>query len=145
MVAIARAVRVSAECDREFDPHFELRHVHLLSIGTGKLPYFAKPPANGAGILWWAQKLLNLVMNSQAQGIHFQAKYILGNRYYRVDYDLPNGTWSLDSAHVLDQLIHFGKAKAAETISTRQPVFFTHRAVRYQPYPDLSNDPVQSC
>jgi hypothetical protein len=138
MVAVAEAVRISKDCRRDGDPRFDLHHVHLLSVGTGKAPLYAEPPASGAGILWWGQKLINLVMSTQAQGIHYQTEYILGENYQRVDYDLPNGTWSLDSVGVIDQLLHFGHAKAAEIIMTLQQTFFAQRAVPYQPYPDIT-------
>ena len=142
MVAVAEAVRISKDCKRDgIDTPFDIHSIHLLSVGTGKAPLFADPPAHGAGILWWGQKLINLVMTTQAQGIHFQTDYILGKNYHRVDYALPNGTWSLDSIDVIDQLVHFGHSKAAETVTALQPVFFAQRAVPYHPFPDVTPAP----
>ncbi len=139
MVAVAEAVRISKDCQREgIDPRFGIHSIYMLSIGTGKAPLFANPPARGAGILWWGQKLINLVMSTQAQGIHYQTDYILGQNYYRIDYALPNGTWSLDSVEVVDQLHHFGHSKAAETVTELQPVFFAQRAMPFRPYPDIA-------
>jgi hypothetical protein len=72
------------------DGEFGFDSIELLSIGTGRAPYFAKPPASGGGIAWWLGPLIDVVGVSQAQGIHFQSGYILNDRYHRVDFDLPN-------------------------------------------------------
>lgn len=142
MCAVAEAIRIHQECSRDEDPKFNLQSIYLLSLGTGETPPPAHSPTKGAGIVWWAPKLFNLVSNTQALGIDVQTRYVLGNRYHRVDYKLPNGVWSLDSIDTLGQLIHFGDARFHETFGTIQPMFFTEKATPYTPFPDVAA-PVQ--
>lgn len=135
MVAMAEALRIGKECRRPtLDPPVSLDTIQIFSIGTGRAPYFAKPPATGAGIAWWLAPLIDLVGVSQAQGVHFQSGYILDDRYYRVDFDLPNGSWKLDCIEVIDQLIHLGAAKSAEHLPKIHDQFFRRPTARYLPF-----------
>jgi hypothetical protein len=119
---------------------FNLESVQLLSIGTGKAPLFAVPPAAGAGVAWWAKGILDLVSITQAQGVHFQSRYILGDRYHRTDFDVPDGTWRLDAVDRLSQLIHLGRNRSAEEVTRLKLRFLTERAEPYKPFPDVAPD-----
>ena len=138
MVAVAESIQIKQNCLRAgIDPVFDLESVQLLSIGTGKAPLFAVPPAQGAGVAWWAKGILDLVSITQAQAVHFQSKYILDNRYYRIDFDVPDGSWRLDAVNRLKELIHLGHNKSAEEVSRLKPTFFTERAVPFKSFPDV--------
>jgi uncharacterized protein len=139
MAAIVDAIRISSECVRErVDPCFDLKSVYVLSVGTGKATLFTKPPELGGGVVWWgARKGIELVMSTQAQGVHHQARQILGNRYHRVDFDVPDASWTLDNIHLINDLIHLGNAKGAENVAELQPVFFSERTVPYTPFGDV--------
>ncbi len=140
MVAVAEALRIGTGCHRpEIDRGVPLDSITVLSMGTGRASYFAKPPAGGGGIAWWLAPLLELVSVSQAQGVHFQSSYILGDRYHRVDFDLPNESWKLDCVDVVDQLIHLGRDKAAEHLAGIHAKFMANRASPYVPFGTVGN------
>lgn len=59
----------------------------LLSVGTGQpgpLPYNYKRMTSG-GWLNWMLPIHEVVLLSQAQLVHFQAKFLIGSKYQRVD------------------------------------------------------------
>jgi uncharacterized protein len=61
MVAIAEALKIRDASNRPgVDFPIEQESIFLLSVGTGKATYFAKPPENGAGISWWVSRLFNI-------------------------------------------------------------------------------------
>src|SRR5205809_607243 len=71
---------------------------------TGRPVYALTPPTHGAGLAWWAPNLFNVVSISQSQGIDFQMRYILDDRYRRIDFDIPERTWALDNVNPIDKL-----------------------------------------
>ncbi|HZZ81627.1 MAG TPA: hypothetical protein VFE62_24205, partial [Gemmataceae bacterium] len=125
---------------KDVDLAIEPEYISLLSIGTGKAAYFASPPAEGAGALWWAPNLYNVSSVSQAQGINFQAQYFLGDRLTRIDYDLPDGQWSLDSVGMLSEMINIGHERCKERLVEVRDKFF---AVKAQ-HPFVPFEPVQA-
>lgn len=59
----------------------------LLSVGTGQpgpLPYDYKRMISG-GWLNWMRPIHEIVLLSQAQLVHFQAKFLVGSKYLRID------------------------------------------------------------
>jgi hypothetical protein len=59
----------------------------LMSIGTGQpgpLPYNPERLANG-GWLHWAKPIIEVLFLSQAQMIHHQVSFLLGDKYLRID------------------------------------------------------------
>ncbi|HVC97737.1 MAG TPA: CBASS cGAMP-activated phospholipase [Pirellulales bacterium] len=138
MVAVAEALRIREVCRRDgVDPIFGHSQISLLSVGTGTSPYFAHPPERGGGIVWWAPQLLGLMGITQAQGVHFQCRYILNDRYERVDYSMPDDSWKLDAVGVIDQLVHIGRSSALEKIGTLKSAFYTEPTQRYVPFEDI--------
>lgn len=138
MVAVAEAVRIAEVCNRpRVDRPFSLSDVHCLSVGTGTLQYFANP-SRGTGIAWWMSgtRIFTVMMASQSQGTHFQMRYILGDRYKRVDFGVPDAAWTLDNASVLSELVHLGERKAQEEYGAVKDRFLTGPAVPYEPYPE---------
>jgi uncharacterized protein len=138
MVAIVEALRIREVANREGqDFPIDQESIFLLSVGTGKASYFAKPPENGAGVMWWAPHLFNVSSVAQSQGVNFQTRYMLGGRAFRIDYDLPDGTWSLDSVGMLAEMMKIGHERSIENLSALRPVFFGDRASHpYLPFPD---------
>lgn len=138
MVAVAEAVRIAEVCRRPgVDRPFSLNDVHCLSIGTGTYQYFANP-SRGTGIAWWMSgtRIFTVMMASQSQGTHFQMRYILGDRYKRVDFGVPDAAWTLDNASVLDELVHLGERKAVEEYVAVKERFLTGPALPYEPFPE---------
>ncbi len=136
MVAVVEAIKIGEACVRPCDPRVSLDRVACLSIGTGRGQYIANPGRTPPGVAWWlgGQKIFTVLMTSQAQGVDFQTKYVLGDRYHRVDFDVKDPSWKLDSVNVIDDLIHLGEARAAEAASGLQEAFFATTTVPYHPY-----------
>lgn len=141
MVAIVEALKIREVANRDLqDLPIDQEAIFLLSVGTGKATYFAKPPTGGAGVIWWAPHLFNVSSVAQSQGINFQTQYMLGKRAFRIDYDLPDGTWSLDSVDMLSQMIRIGHERSIENLAALQPVFFAGGAEHpYFPFPDVAS------
>lgn len=139
MIAIVEAIRIAQLANREVDLPIDQESIALLSVGTGRATYFASPPVDGAGVIWWAPHLFNISSVAQSQGINFQAKYMLGDRAMRIDYDLPDGTWSLDGVDTLAEMIQIGRGRGVEQLANLRPLFFEERAQHpYHPFPDAS-------
>jgi patatin-like phospholipase/acyl hydrolase len=138
MVAVCEAVKIAEVCRRpEIDPEFSLGDVHCLSIGTGTYQYFANP-SRGSGIAWWmaGTRIFTVMMASQSQGTNFQMQYMLGKRYKRVDFHVPDGSWVIDNAKVLNELVHLGERKAGEELADVRARFFTSTVQPYRAFPE---------
>jgi patatin-like phospholipase/acyl hydrolase len=133
--AYAEAVCISQKCKRaDIDPVFCLDDIHMLSVGTGRSPYFLSPAAGKEGALHWGFKLFDIMGSSQSQGINFQAAYLLGDqRHKRVDFDLPD-KWPLDAVEHIERLIHLGHEKAIEELASVKQRFVGATAIDYHPF-----------
>lgn len=105
LVAVAEVLRIRKSGTRDFDG------VQVLSVGTGRGRYSLAPP-NGAGLAWWGPRLIDVMSLTQSEGTMRVAGFMLGERLHRVDFDLPDNTWRLDSVEHIEQLIHFGREEA---------------------------------
>ncbi len=92
-------------------PPNNLNDITLVSVGTGErgeMPYDSKKLANG-GWYTWARPVKDVVpvievlMESQSQMAHFQAKFLLKDRYLRINPKLPFAM-KLDDIQKLDNL-----------------------------------------
>jgi len=124
LVAYVEAVRISEECKREVDVPFSATDIRVLSIGTGRLPFHLHPLASDAGILYWAPEIMDLMGLVQSQGVHFQMKHMIRDRYHRVDFLIPNNSWRLDHVAVIDDLIHLGREAARSEYAQIESEFF---------------------
>ncbi len=77
---------------------------------------------------------MEVMWAAQSQAVNFQAEYFLGNRYQRIDFQIPDRGWRLDGAGLIEELIHLGKERAAETFARLEPEFFTNPAPRFVPF-----------
>jgi len=135
MVAYAEALKICQSCNRDgLDQPFTHVDISVLSIGTGRPAYALDPPAGGAGLAWWAPYLFDVSSLSQAQGIDFQMRYVLGASYRRVDYDIPEKGWALDRADLVDRLTHLGRNRATDTFLELRSLFFTGPAPKFHPF-----------
>jgi len=123
MIAYAEAVKISRCCSRPEDPTFSPGDIRMLSIGTGRQRY-ATTPEPDAGIIWWAPRLLDTVMASQSQGIHFQAGYVMGSNYVRCDFEQGGEPWGLDAVEKTDELARLGQQRAHEFWTEHHRAFF---------------------
>jgi patatin-like phospholipase/acyl hydrolase len=135
IVAYAEAVKIRECCKRQdVDPCFELQDISMLSIGTGTARYSMVPPEKKAGLGWWGPRIVDVMSHSQSQGMRWLSDFILGDRHHRVDYDVPDSNWKLDSIELLDRLFHFGRQEAHNQLAALRPKFFREEAPPYQQY-----------
>jgi hypothetical protein len=136
MVGIVESMAIAQRCTRPCDPAFDLNSVSALSIGTGKCQFFAKPPGDGAGALWWMMsgRVIRTTMLTQAQGAFFQSRYVLGDRLSRIDFDLPDDSWNIDSVQYCCEMIHRGRLEATKWVPDLRAKFFEKVAPAYTPF-----------
>ena len=140
MLAFAEAIRVQqfensvnslANCD--------LSDIHLLSIGTGRAQFSLSPPGPDAGLLYWANKVADVMTTSQVQGIHLPLKFLLGDRYRHVNFRMEK-KWPLDGVQHIPELFAVGEKRAVETFSMVNEDFFHHRRVAFAPCSDTDQE-----
>jgi hypothetical protein len=135
LVGYVEAVKISNECKRPgIDPQFSHDTIHLLSIGTGRGAYFADPNVEQSGLKWWAPRLLNISGETQSEGIHWQMEYLLGERYSRINFDIPEGDWSLDALRNIGALLHLGSRCATESFAKLRAGFLARENANYTPF-----------
>lgn len=137
MVSIVESIAIGERCDRPFDPAFHLSTTSALSIGTGRCQQFSKPPGDRAGALWWMMgggRIINTTMMTQAQGALFQAQYLLGDRLTRIDFDIPDSSWNIDSIQYRCEMLHRGRQEAARCLADLRGRFFDRAAPAYVPF-----------
>lgn len=138
LVAYTEAMKIHECAKRECDPSFHASEIEILSIGTGNPRYSLRPPGDNAGIGWWGPRVFDVASISQAQGVSFQLLYLLGKRYRRVDFELPDASWTLDSVEHLASLVHQGKTAAHEQLTTLMDRFFSTESPDYVPFEDCA-------
>ena len=106
----------------------------MLSVGTRTMKLFAGPPESGAGAGWWSNALLDLVSISQAQGTVFEMDCLLADRYSRIDFDIPDKGWRLDSVARIDRLFHLGRQAARDLSPEIHARFFSTPAKPFQKF-----------
>lgn len=141
LVAYTEAMKIRECADREYDPRFDSSEIMLLSIGTGEPRYSLCPPNEMAGIAWWGPRVFNIASISQSQGISFQLQYLLGQRYRRINFELPDDSWSLDSIDLLPTLLHKGQITAHDQLAEVLSHFFASPAPDYVPFEDCTRIP----
>jgi uncharacterized protein len=110
MIAYTEATKIQGCCKREgVDPCFELGDIWMLSGTVFDDPSGAKGRVGMVG-----PRIIDVMSQSQSQGTQWLTNFILGDRHYRVDYDVPDDSWKLDSVDKLEQFTHFG-TQAAHT------------------------------
>jgi len=135
MVAVVEAMQIMERCSREVDPAFTFDSTHMLSIGTGSPKLHARPPGTKAGIHWWmSNKLLEVMSLSQSKGIDFQSRHILGDRYRRIEFDLPENGWSMDNASLVTDMVHIGRERGNAVAEELRDQFFKGDARPFVPY-----------
>lgn len=108
----------------------------ILSIGTGERVFNLKPPMN-AGKLWWATKAVPITLDAQSESSEYMARFLFGDDHYiRVNFNLPNDSWTLDNVEHLNALLHFGEQEAHNRIAALRSMIFA------KPRPD---DQIEEC
>lgn len=115
LAGLTEAIRISRECQRSgIDEPVDIDTIRVLSVGTGTLRFSHSSKVSNPGLLWWAPKLVETSFIAQAQGVNFQMKHLLGERYERVDFNVPDNSWTLDNLDVVPALCAYGHSAAHE-------------------------------
>lgn len=135
VIAYGEAMRIREHCRRRgIDAPFEESDVRMLSLGTGRNRDFGNPRETDAGLKWWAPRIVDVIGNAQSEGVNFQMRHLLGSRYTRIDFDIPDASWRLDACDKLSELEHAGFAKADAFMSRLRAPFFGETAPPYQAF-----------
>jgi len=133
IVAYAEACRMAESPEKAPNPtRFNVSEVMMLSVGTGNCSYSFEPPGADAGLLYWGAKLFDVSSSAQSQGATFQARYLLGNRFKRVDFEMSDKSWRLDAVEATENLIHLGREVAAEQLRNGVEEFFISTTDRFR-------------
>jgi len=124
IVGYVEAVRILRDCRMGSTDEIE-----MLSIGTGRPRIFVLPTSGSKpGVAWWGPRLLDFTGACQSQAAHRHAKFLMGSRYSRINFDVPDESWSMDYVPAVETLVHLGRAAAACELKRLKPTFFTREA-----------------
>jgi len=135
--------RIQQLCDRpNCDPDYDTSTIQVLSIGTGRSTYSLSPPGDDAGILFWSQHVANVMAISQEQGVETPLEYLLGERYYHVNFELVDPGWVLDGVEHIGALMALGKERAAQEFEAVRERFLDDVVAPYTPFDSASRAPL---
>jgi len=89
------------------------KQIDVLNVGTTTEPFNTLSRV-GSGILGWNKGLINLFMNSQAEASRAMAKLLVEQNLHHINYTAPAGTFSLDDAGRVSELVGLGRAEAVK-------------------------------
>ncbi len=127
---------------------YKLEEIMVLSLGTGKVPFYMAPEvAKRAGLFQWfrsvilrlrlrgacqGQSLGDLLLVVQSEAINNQVgvlhRWAGLKEYYRINSDLPPGRFGLDAVQTALELEEFARQKAQETKAPVKDAFLKERA-----------------
>jgi hypothetical protein len=90
-----------------------LDRIDVLSVGTTDEP-FNLVQESRAGIIRFGRKLIELLMNAQAESVRNHAELLTGDlKFMRVNATAPRGSYSLDRPDDIEQLAAEGSHEAS--------------------------------
>lgn len=136
VLAVAEAMKIRQQCTGPHcEPAFDTSTIQLLSIGTGDFTFSLTPPGSDAGVLYWMTRVADVMGIAQMQGVHMPIEYILGDRYYSIDFQLPDSSWAMDGIEHIPDLIKLGRDAAREHRDRVLSMFCDGPKFEYVPYP----------
>ncbi len=134
MLAIAEAMQIQNINEKlKIGEVCSPEDISLLSVGTGTAQFSLSPPAEEAGLLYWASRVPEVMLTAQAQGVHLPLKFFLGDRYRHVNFKLEE-KWGLDEIEHIPKLFNVGKIRARETFASVSEQFFQHERKPFSPF-----------
>lgn len=125
ILSVAEAYKIRQFCTRvDCDPCFEQNEIRILSIGTGEARYSLSPPGSDAGALYWAPRIADVMTKSQIQGVQLPMKHLLGDRYLKINFDLPDTSWTLDNTNLIPDLFKLGREVGERQFDRVADLFF---------------------
>lgn len=141
VVAYSEACRIC-----QIDSSFDSNRIRVLSVGTGEVASSLAPPDSDAGLAWWGPKIVDVIMLAQAQGTQQIAGFLVGaDRHHRVNFRLPDRSWSLDGVGNVPQLIHLGANEAHVQLAGLKDAFFATVVGSYDRQLDVGMDNRGTC
>ncbi len=138
VLAFAEAMKIQQLCDRpDCDPAHDTSAIEILSIGTGRTTYSLSPPGDDAGILFWSKHVANVMGISQVQGVEGPLEYLLGERYYHINFGLADDSWTLDGVEHIEELMALGAERAREEFEHVTQRFLDEPAPSFRGFPDV--------
>ena len=136
ILAVAEAFKIRQFCTRpDCDPAYDTSRIQVLSIGTGNTNYSLCPPGSDAGALYWAPRVADVMTTSQVQGVQSPLEFLLGDRYRKINFDLPDDTWTLDNVARIPDLLDVGRREGERVFEEVADAFFTEpKSQDYVPY-----------
>lgn len=135
MIAFAEAMKIRQFCQRETcDPRYDTADIHVVSIGTGVSKFSLEPPGADAGQLYWASRVADVMGHSQTDGLEAPLQFVLGDRYKRINFDLPDATWTLDAIENIPRLFEIGRKTADETYDDLAAACFGEPSAEFVPF-----------
>ncbi len=140
LLAVAEAIRIQ-QFSKRLDPKEPIvtNDIHLLSVGTGRSEFSLSPPGADAGLLFWANKIAEVMGAAQSQGVHLPLKFFLGDRYRHVNFKMTE-KWGLDAVENIPKLFEVGERRAAETFDTINEEFFQHETPCFVPFKSVEHE-----
>jgi patatin-like phospholipase/acyl hydrolase len=135
MLAFAEAMKIRQFCKRETcDPRYDTGDIEIISIGTGVSKFSLEPPGSDAGQLFWASHVADVMGHSQTHGLEAPLQFVLGNRYKRINFELPDATWKLDAIEYIPRLFEIGREVADQTYDDLASACFGEPSADYVPF-----------
>ena len=136
LLAVAEALRIQ-HFEKNLDPNAEIvtNNIHLLSIGTGKAQYSLPVQTGNDGIMYWSNKISDLMSTCQSQGIHLPLKFMLQNRYHHINFRVEK-KWKLDDVSNIPKLFAMGKTRLDQTYDEVKDNFLDHTPTCFVPFRD---------
>ena len=89
----------------------------MLSISTGRYPRYLNSMDGDWGWTQWARPIIEIMLEGNVGVAHYQCSRVLGERYHRLDPELPEAI-SLDDLDNIPQLKELGEhVDLTETIT----------------------------
>jgi hypothetical protein len=110
----------------------------MLSISTTSYPFLIKRPEQLRGLVGWAPKLIDTLMVGQAQAaVNMAACLLRHGVFHRIDYQVPPGTFKLDSAAYAGELVRMGRqiAELNENMTVVKSFFLDGQTVNGPAWP----------
>jgi patatin-like phospholipase/acyl hydrolase len=135
LVAYAEATNIAAHCRRPSDPVFTTDDIYILSVGCGHAMENYTPPANRAGMKFWATRLLELMFESQGRSTNFYLERLMQERFKRINFErthLQSGPGA--DIHHIEDIMQMGKFAAQREYDSVREVFLVEKASPPQPF-----------
>ncbi|MGV8019131.1 MAG: CBASS cGAMP-activated phospholipase [Ignavibacteria bacterium] len=123
---------------------YTLEQIKILSIGNGSnLIHKDGWKYKCLGLIGYGTSLVDITFQAQSQGVLNIAKYLLKDRFDRIDIKLPNTSkyfffskFGIDKIGSVVSLKNFGKDEAKNTIISVKAKYFQNKVTAFQPVPN---------